>query len=106
MHYFQYGLLKVAQISSDGLNLPNKDVSPESGTFIQGSIKNVLNFTFGLLGVIAVIIIIIAAIQYITSGGDSQKVAKAKDTIIYALVGLVVAILAFVIVNFVLDAVT
>ena len=46
--------------------------------------------------------IIIGGIQYSTSAGDSGKVKKAKDTILYGIIGLVIALLAFAIVNFVL----
>lgn len=58
-------------------------------------------FSF-VIGVIAVIMIIIAGIRYITSGGDSATVGAAKNTIIFAIVGLVIAVLAQVIVRFVL----
>ena len=63
---------------------------------------NGLNLTYFLAGVIAVIVIIIAGILYITSTGDSGKVAKAKNLLTYSIVGLVVVLLAFVITNFVI----
>ena len=50
--------------------------------------------------------IIYGGIIYTTSGGDPGKVKKGKDTIIYGIVGLIIAILAFVIVNFVINVVT
>ena len=53
---------------------------------------------------IAVIKIVIGGIRYATSGGDSTQIQAAKNTILYAVVGLVVAIMAFAIVNFVLGA--
>ncbi len=96
---------RLAQISSDDVNLPNQ-VDPASRTgFVAGQLQGALQIAFGILGAIAVLIIVIAAMQYVISAGDPQKVAKAKDSIIYALVGLVVAILAFAIVTFVLDGV-
>ncbi len=64
-------------------------------------IKNVINGILFVLGMIAVIMIVIGGIRYTTSNGDSGQVKSAKDTILYAVVGLVVAILAFAIVNFV-----
>lgn len=54
-------------------------------------------------GVAAVIIIIIGGIQFVLAGGDSSKVASARNTIIYALIGLVVAIAAQSIITFVLN---
>jgi hypothetical protein len=64
-------------------------------------VKTVINTMLFILGMIAVIMIIIGGIRYTTSNGDSSQVKAAKDTILYAVVGLVVAILAFAIVNFV-----
>jgi glucan phosphoethanolaminetransferase (alkaline phosphatase superfamily) len=65
-------------------------------------IKTVINLLLTALGIIAVIMIIIGGIRYTTSQGDSAGVTGAKNTIIYAVAGLVVAILSFAIVNFVL----
>lgn len=67
-------------------------------------IKNVINTLLFVLGMIAVIMIVIGGIRYSTSGGDSTQIQAAKNTILYAVVGLVVAILSFAIVNFVLGA--
>ena len=75
---------------------------PGGGTGdIQGSVINILNVIIGLLSVVCVIVIIIGGVQYMTSTGDAGKVKKAKDTIMYAIIGLVVCGLAAVIVNFV-----
>lgn len=65
-------------------------------------IKNVINLLFFVIGMIAVIMIVIGGIRYATSGGDSSQIQAAKNTVLYAVVGLVVAIMAFAIVNFVL----
>ena len=56
----------------------------------------------GVIGFIAVAMIVMGGISFATSQGDTSKVAKARNTILYGVVGLVVAILAFAIVNFVL----
>lgn len=63
-----------------------------------GVIVNTLLF---LLGAVSVVVIIIAGIMYATSAGDSNAVTKAKNTLLYAVIGLIVAILAYSIVNFV-----
>jgi hypothetical protein len=66
-------------------------------------ITNVINTLFMVLGMIAVIMIVIGGIRYATSGGDSSQTKAAKDTILYAVVGLIVAIMSYAIVNFVLE---
>ncbi len=71
----------------------------------EGSIfKTVINVLLFLIGAISVIMIIYGGIRYVTSGGDQGAVTSAKNTILYAVVGLVVAILAYAIVNFVVGA--
>lgn len=65
-------------------------------------IGNVINILLFIIGVVSVIMIIIGGINYTLSQGDSGKVKSAKDTILYAVIGLVVALLAYAIVNFVL----
>jgi len=66
-------------------------------------IKTVINTLLFLVGAIAVIMVIVGGVMYTTSGGDSGAVTKAKNTIIGAVIGLVVAFLAFAIVNWVID---
>ena len=65
-------------------------------------IKNVINTILVVLGMITVVMIIIGGIRYTTSNGDASGIKGAKDTILYAIVGLVIAILSYAIVNFVL----
>lgn len=69
----------------------------ESGVFSR--VSSVLLF---IVGAIAVIMLIIGGLKYVVSGGDASKVQSAKNTILYALVGIVVAILAYAAVNFVI----
>jgi hypothetical protein len=73
---------------------------------INKIITTVINIFSIIVGVVAVIMIIFGGFRYITSGGDSNNVSAAKNTIIYALIGLVVVALAQFIVKFVLDQVT
>ncbi len=80
-------------VDPGSVNIPKPEAS-------GAQIEEVVKFVFGLIAVIAVIIIIIAGISYITSTGDPQKTARAKDTIVYAVIGLVVALLANIIVAF------
>ena len=62
---------------------------------------DIANVVIGVIGVVAVIAIIIGGVQYVTSAGDSGKAQTARNTILYAVIGLIVAILSFAIVNFV-----
>lgn len=73
------------------------------GTKVSGVIKTVINIMSAIGGVVAIIMIIIGGIRYVTSSGDSNSTAAAKNTIIYALVGLVVIAFAQVIVQFILE---
>lgn len=66
-------------------------------------IKTVVNTLLYVLGSIAVIMIIVGGIRYATSGGDASGIKGGKDTILYAVIGLVVAMLAWAIVNFVVE---
>lgn len=70
-------------------------------TPIFRTITNVLLF---IIGAISVIMLIIGGIRYTTSNGDQQAVQNAKNTILYAVVGLVIAILAFAAINFVISS--
>ena len=56
-------------------------------------------------GVFSVIMLVYGGLRYILSGGDSKKVTDAKNTVLYAIIGLIISLLAFAIVNFVLNSV-
>ena len=79
---------------------------PEScnGNDLNEVIKMIVNAIIFVIGIVAVVMIILGGINYATSQGDPSKVKKGKDTILYGIIGLVVALLAFAIVNFVLGA--
>lgn len=68
---------------------------------VKSIVLAVVNWLLFAVGVIAVIMLIWGGIKYATSAGDSNKVTSAKNTILYAVIGLVVAVLAFAIVNFI-----
>ncbi len=69
-----------------------------------GAFKQVTNTILYIVGIIAVIMLIIGGIKYVISGGDSKKVTDAKNTILYAIIGLIIAFLSYAIVNFVISA--
>lgn len=80
------------------------DTDDPEGT-VNDIITSVINIFSLVVGVVSVIMIIIGGLKYITSGGDSGNVSGAKNTILYAIIGLVVVALAQVIVRFVLTRV-
>jgi len=90
---------------SDAGTCDNSGVTA-GATNVQSIIKTVINIFSFVVGVVAVIMIIVGGFRYITSGGDSGNVSNAKNTIIYAIIGLVVVALAQLIVQFVLNRVT
>jgi glucose uptake protein GlcU len=63
--------------------------------------KKIINTLLFVLGIIAVIMIVIGGIKYTASNGDASRVKSAKDTVMYSVIGLIVAIFAYAIVNFV-----
>lgn len=69
---------------------------------LNGLLAKVINIFSIIVGVIAVIMIIVGGLKYITSGGESSNISGAKNTIIFALIGLVIVALAQFIVHFVL----
>lgn len=70
---------------------------------LQKVVVNIVNGVVAALGLVAVIFIVVGGINYMTSAGDSSKIEKAKKTILYAVIGLVICALAFAIVNFAID---
>jgi len=70
----------------------------------NGIFKTITNVLLFIIGAISVIMLIIGGIRYVVSGGDSGAVTSAKNTILYAIVGIVVAILAYALVNFVIGS--
>ncbi len=78
----------------------------DAGNKLNNILTLVVNIFSLIVGVVAVIMIIVGGLRYITSGGESSNVSTAKNTIIYAVVGLVVVALAQFIVHFVLAKVS
>lgn len=75
--------------------------SSNSSTSLDTVVNRVVSILFIIIGIISVLMIIVGGIRYATSNGDQSAIKSAKNTILYAVVGLVVALLAFAIVNFV-----
>lgn len=71
-----------------------------------GIFQTITNVLLFIIGAISVIMLIIGGIRYVVSGGDQAAVTSAKNTILYAVIGIVVAILAYALVNFVITSFT
>ncbi|MBP5656611.1 hypothetical protein J6X15_03440 [Candidatus Saccharibacteria bacterium] len=71
----------------------------------DGVFTKITNTVLYAVGIISVVMLIFGGLRYVISGGDSKKVTDAKNTIMYALIGLIISILAYAIVNFVINAV-
>lgn len=76
---------------------PSLPETPATGETIQ----SVLGIVFGMLGALAILVIVIAGLVYVTSSGDSSRTAQARNAIIYAAVGLAIAGASFIIVEYV-----
>ena len=78
------------------------------GIAADGSFREValtiINYFLGFLGLLAVIMIIYGGVTYVTSAGNDESVGNAKKIIMYALIGIIVILLSFVVVNTVLSA--
>ncbi|MBR5389255.1 hypothetical protein IK146_01705 [Candidatus Saccharibacteria bacterium] len=73
---------------------------------LENTVVRVVNAALYVAGILAVVMVIIGGVRYTTSGGNVNIVTKAKNTILYGIIGLVIAILAYAIVNFVIARVT
>lgn len=101
------GVCQGAETLKISSTVPNNCVvsGGDEGSF-NSLLTKIINIISVVVGVVAVIMIIIGGFRYITSGGSSEKVTAAKNTILYGLIGLIIVALAQVIVRFVLNQVT
>jgi hypothetical protein len=83
---------------AQGSNTPNTLFGPNS-VFVT-----VVNTLLFVIGAVAVIMLVYGGIRYTISGGDQKAVTDAKNTILYAVIGIIVAVMAYAIVNFVLTS--
>lgn len=78
------------------------DTVGDGDNTLVSNITNILNAVIGVLGLVCVVVMIIGGVNYMTSAGDASKVKKGKDTILYGLIGLIICVLAFALVNWVI----
>jgi hypothetical protein len=94
----------------EGVNALNgstsKTCDPNAGTSVETVISNIIQLLSLIVGLIAVIMVIVGGLKYITANGDSGALTSARNTIIYALIGAVIVAVAQVLVHFVLRKAT
>lgn len=91
---------------ADGANAA-KGINQVTNLFGQtGTFRTLTNVMLYLIGAISVIMLIVGGLRYVVSGGESTAVQGAKNTILYAIVGIIVAILAYAVVSFVITSFT
>ncbi len=78
-------------------------VCKSKGDKVDNTVKNITNLILWALGVVSVIMLVVGGFKYVTSNGDSNSIQSAKNTILYAVIGLVVAILGQVIITYVIS---
>ena len=88
---------------TNGVSSARGEGVSETASDPQTLVKQFVNIFLFAVGALSVIMLIWGGIRYTTSAGDSNKVKAAKNTVLYAIVGLVIAILAYAIVNMVID---
>ncbi len=89
-----------------GVNAARGDGQPADLFGVGGVVSTITSILLFIIGALSVVMIIIGGLRYVTSGGNPTSVTGAKNTILYAVVGLVVAFLAYAAVNFVLGSLT
>ncbi len=82
----------------EGIDVAKGTDVPED---LNVEVTSIINGVLYIVGILAVVMVIIGGAKYTTSGGNQQAVTSAKNTILYGIVGLMIAILAYAIINFV-----
>ena len=100
-----YNIIKTLAIGASVSTNSGDSVTPDDDSVFVGNITTIINAVIGILGLVCVVVMIIGGVNYMTSSGDAGKVKKAKDTILYGLIGLIICALAFAIVNWVIGSI-
>lgn len=75
-----------------------------NGGDFEDFLKDIVNILLFIIGTISVIMIIVGGLRYVLSGGDANSIKAGKDTVLYAIIGLVVALMAYAIINWVIGS--
>lgn len=89
----------------EGADAARADGMPTDLVGDHGVFTQITNTILYIIGIVSVVMLIFGGFRYVVSGGDSKKVADAKNTILYAIIGLIISLLAYAIVNFVINTI-
>lgn len=90
-------ILAVGQVDPNAVGVPEVALN-------DTTIANIMSAVFVLVGALAVFFLLVGAARYVSANGEAPKVAQAKNTILYALVGLILSTLGFTVVQFVIGS--
>lgn len=90
--------------ANDGFTSAFSQLGGDGSADLATFLKNAINTLLFIAGITAVVIIVVGAIRFVTSEGDSNQATRARSTVVYAAVGLVVCVASYAIINFVLGA--
>jgi len=90
-------LALISLLAASLLALPAKGLAQTTLNEIEpvGAIEKIITWLITIILIVAALFIVIAAFTFVTAGGDPEKVNKARDQVLYALIGVVVALLAY-----------
>jgi cytochrome bd-type quinol oxidase subunit 2 len=94
--------IAMASPLQDGANAARGDGMPAELFGTDGTFTQITNTILVVVGIVSVFMLIYGGLRYILSGGDSKKVTDAKNTVMYAIIGLIITILSYAIINFVI----
>lgn len=99
------GKVAMALTAQEGAEAARADGMPANLVGTDGVFNKITSTVLYAVGIVSVIMLIYGGLRYVMSGGDSKKVTDAKNTILYAIIGLIIAVLSYAIVTFVLRAI-
>lgn len=98
-------LTQIAAETTNNIGGKVNTVGGNNDLNLVDNITGIISAVIAVLGLVCVVVMIIGGVNYMTSAGDAGKVKKGKDTILYGLIGLVVCVLAYALVNWVIKGV-
>ena len=101
-----FAISNAANEACQGVGLVSGQWMSDNGIQVNTTLDTIINIFSAIVGLVAVIMIIVAGLQFITANANPQNIAKARTSLIYAIVGLVIVVLAQVIVHFVISQAT
>ena len=100
----KFSLFSAFATMMEGANAARGDDQPASLFGQTGILTEVSTILLFVIGALSVIMIIIAGLRYVTSGGNTAAITAAKNTLLYAVIGIIVALLAYAVIRFVIGA--